>query len=407
MASSDPAPITLHFQDLVRVAGETIAGSVDLNVALAQENRIEHLRIKFRGSISTRITTQNGQNRVTHRQTVPLIYTNTSLWTQGTAFPEAGSHVLSFPFQFQLPENLPPSFHCDASSRGGAITYSLEVVGDRPGIFRMNTRIRRVFSVVTGASQNQLMAKESLRQGWDGAWRDIAREDKIRQGLWGDYSRVSASLTLPDLSSFPIATPIPYSFHITTETKTVDRSDRPEDKHAKPLFPAPPLHSTKLKQTLTRHTEIRVRGRVRDQGDTFDLQGIRPMSSTSSARPVEAIVDEPEWVPKDDKGRGFWRRTVHFSSTLAFPFAPTFRTETLDWAYALQFVVPFPGIGNDLKLSLPIHLGPGSACPPPPIGAAGSSSLTYADVLPAGPPPMMDLPPAYWSGAAHDWDEKS
>ncbi|KAJ7185442.1 hypothetical protein C8R46DRAFT_379429 [Mycena filopes] len=249
------------------------------------------------------------------------------------------------------------------------------------------------------------MAKESLRQGWDGAWTNIAREDKIRQGLWGDYSRVSASLTLPDLSSFPIATPIPYSFHVTTETKMLDRSDRPQDKHAKPLFPAPPTHSANLKQTLSRRTEIRVRKRTENVRETFDLQGIRHKADTWNARGVEAVVDEPEWIPKDDKGRGFWRRTVHFSSTLALPFAPTFKTEILDWAYSLHFVVPFPGIGNDLKLQLPIHLGPGSACPPPPIGAPGSSSLTYADVLPAGPPPMVDLPPAYWSGDAHDWDE--
>ncbi|KAJ7037959.1 hypothetical protein C8F04DRAFT_1090779 [Mycena alexandri] len=408
MASSGPQPVTLHFQDLVRVAGETIAGSVDLHVALAQENRIEHLRIKFRGSISTRITTQNGQTRITHRQTVPLIHANKSLWTQGTVFPEAGSHVLSFPFQFQLPTTLPPSYHCDGHSRGGAISYSLEVVGDRPGIFRTNTRIRRVFSVVPAASDSQLLTKESLRQGWDGSWKDTMREDKIRQGLWGDYSRVSASLLLPDLRSFPIATPIPYSFHITTETKILDRSDRPEDKHAKPLFPAPPTQSSKFTQTLRRHTEVRVHGRLRHLEDAFDLQGIRNID-TASARAVQAVIDEPEWVPRDDsKGRGFWRRTVHFNSTLAFPFAPTFRTETLDWMYVLQFVVPFPGLGNDLKIQLPIHFGPGSACPPPPIGAPGSSSLTYADVLPAGPPPMIDLPPSYWAGEDHDWtDEKS
>ncbi|KAJ7701979.1 hypothetical protein B0H16DRAFT_1483319 [Mycena metata] len=65
--------------------------------------------------------------------------------------------------------------------------------------------------------------------------------------------------------------------------------------------------------------------------------------------------------------------------------------------YMLRFTVPFPGLGNNLELEVPIHLDPGSACPPPPVGTAGSSALTYADVLPAGPPPpMLDLPP-YWT----------
>jgi hypothetical protein len=52
-SNSAPQAVTLHFQNLVRVAGETIAGTVDLNVALAQEERIEELRIKFRGAITT------------------------------------------------------------------------------------------------------------------------------------------------------------------------------------------------------------------------------------------------------------------------------------------------------------------------------------------------------------------
>ncbi|KAJ7640795.1 hypothetical protein DFH06DRAFT_1215247 [Mycena polygramma] len=190
-------------------------------------------------------------------------------------------------------------------------------------------------------------------------------------------------------------------------------SDRPEDKHGKPYFPAPPTQASRLTLGLRRRATIRVRDRIRHVEDSYDLQGIRSFGDAKPvARPhVEVTVDDPVWIPKDDKdekkARGIWRRAVHFNSTLAFPFAPTFNTETIDWAYTLQVVVPFPGIGNDLKLEVPIHLGPGSACPPPPIGAAGTSSLTYADVLPAGPPPMLDLPPSYWTGDDHDWDEKS
>ncbi|KAJ7869107.1 hypothetical protein B0H14DRAFT_3581729 [Mycena olivaceomarginata] len=410
-SNSAPQAVTLHFQNLVRVAGETIAGTVDLNIALAQEERIEELRIKFRGAITTRITTQNGQTRVTHRQTIPLVHSNQSLWTQGSAFPEAGSHVISFAFQFQLPANLPPSFHCEAHSRGGAISYSVEVVGDRPGIFRANRRTRRVFSVVPAAFQNQLLVKESLMQGWLGSWKDVKRNDQLRQGIWGEYSRSYATLSLPDLASFPIATPIPFCLHIVTETKTLDRTDRPEDKHGKPLFPAPPTLSGQVKQELKRFSQVRVHNRIRHIEDRFDLQGIRGLGDVDRAarkRAVEAVVDEPEWVPKDsNKSSGFWRRSVRFNSTLDFPFAPTSSAESLEWNYALQFTIPFPGIGNDLKLELPIHLGPSAQCPPPPIGAPGTSSLTYADVLPAGPPPMSDLPPSYWAGENHDWDEKN
>ncbi|KAF7344476.1 Arrestin-N domain-containing protein [Mycena sanguinolenta] len=406
-ATTASQPIILHFQNVLRVAGETITGTVDLNVALAQQERIEEVRIKFRGAITTRITTQNGQTRITHRETIPLIHSNRVLWTPGSAFPTPDSHIVSLAFQFQLPANLPPSFHCDAHARGGAISYSLEVVGDRPGIFRTNRRIRRVFSVVPAASQNQLLVNDSLRQGWLGPWKDIKRNEQLRQGIWGEYSRAAVTLSLPDLPSFPIATPIPYSLHIVTETKTIDRTERPEDKHGKPLFPIPPAHSGQLLLNLHRTTQVRVRTRTRHIEDTFDLQTVRRLSEPPKRRNVEAVVDEPVWVPKDTKDRGFWRRSVHFNSTLDFPYAPSTSAETLDWIYALHFTIPFPGLGNNLKIQFPIHLGASTACPPPPIGAAGTSSLTYADVPPAGPPPMLDLPPAYWSGENHDWDEKS
>ncbi|KAJ7125247.1 hypothetical protein C8R44DRAFT_135092 [Mycena epipterygia] len=406
-----PQPITLHFQNVARVAGETIEGHVDLNVILAQEDRIEQLRIKLRGSIVAKITTSSGNTNNVHKQTVLLVHSNLSLWKQGGAFPEAGSHILACPFRFQLPENLPPSFHCSGNSLSGAVSYSLEVVGDRPGLFRSDRCIRRLISVVPPASQSRLLVRESLMQGWSGSWKHIKREEKLRQGIWGDYSHACATLSIPNLRSFPITTPIPFNLEVETQTKLVHRSDRPEEK-GKQLFPAPPLRSSEVKQVLRRTTEIRARGLTRHAEDTFDLQHIRRLDAierVSRARAVLAVAEEPEWIPKEGKeDRGIWKRKVHFNFTLTFPFAPTFSTETLDWMYVVQFVVPFPGIGNDLKLQFPIHLGPGSACPPPPppIGVPGSSGLTYADIVPSGPPPMQDLPPAYWAGNDHDWDDE-
>lgn len=116
------------------------------------------------------------------------MHTNLPLWDQGSAFPEPGSHVLSFPFQFELPESLPPSFHCWAYHRHATIAYSLEVVGEWLRFFRLNRRIRRLISVVPAASQNQLLAKETLMLGWTGPWKDITHEEKLRQGIWGEYS---------------------------------------------------------------------------------------------------------------------------------------------------------------------------------------------------------------------------
>ncbi|KAJ6566548.1 hypothetical protein B0H19DRAFT_941290 [Mycena capillaripes] len=135
--NSTPDPIKLVFEDRVRVAGETIAGRVDLNVALAQEMHIQRLWIKFRGGIKTLCpcTACLGSPSAWLNAPVPkqLIREKQSLWTPGTTFPKAGSQVLSCSFEFQIPEKSHPSFHCSSDTHTGAISYSLEVVAERHG----------------------------------------------------------------------------------------------------------------------------------------------------------------------------------------------------------------------------------------------------------------------------------
>ncbi|KAJ7719130.1 hypothetical protein B0H16DRAFT_1607432 [Mycena metata] len=165
--TSTQQPIQLQFDNLrVRVAGETIAGHVNLNVALAQELHIQRLWIKLRGDVKTRIMVSK-KRAISDSAT--LVREKQSLWTAGSAFPTAGSQILSCHFQFQLPETLPPSFHSSVlDANVGAISYSLEAVAERHGRFRANHQVRRLFSVVPAASSDQLLVKESLRDGWTG-----------------------------------------------------------------------------------------------------------------------------------------------------------------------------------------------------------------------------------------------
>ncbi|KAJ7188808.1 hypothetical protein C8R46DRAFT_1243938 [Mycena filopes] len=399
-------PVTLHFQDFTRVAGETLHGHVELNFALAQADNLEHLRIAFKGTIHSEIDNDNS-DKTTTTQTVTLFHTERSLWSPGSASPSPGSHTLTCPFEFTLPQTLPPSFHCSGYDRKATIGYSLEVVGERTGFYRWNRRIRKLISVVPSASQGQLLAKEILSQGpWSGSWRDFTRDRKLRQGILGHYSR--ARLTLPDIPSFPIATAIPFTFYAETETKTMHGSDAPVDKHGKQLFPAPPALPSDVRLTLHRMVNIRAR-RDKDHLETdFPLKG--SLGDASQSATVHQAIEEPEWIPgageKATGGRGVWRRAIRFESAISIPFAPTCSTELVDWRYSLRFTVPFPGLGNDLQLDVPVDLDPGWACPPSPTMGAGSLSLSYADVLPAGPPPpMLDLPPAYWAGVDQPWDK--
>ncbi|KAJ7287064.1 hypothetical protein C8J57DRAFT_1116781 [Mycena rebaudengoi] len=389
-------PVALHFENVVRVAGETLHGHVDLDVAEAQKNGIENLRIKFRGSIHTQITKTNGRITLTHKQTLPLLHSDQTLWTQGRTFPEPGSHLLSCPFHLELPENLPPSFHCMADMRSATISYSVEVVGDRPGLFKANDRLRQLIAVVPAASQSQL--QEHLRRGWPaGRWKDTVCEQKMRQHIWGDYSQAQIIFALPDLPSFPIASPIQFRCHIVTYTKEVDSSPSPEDKHGKPLFPAPPADFSEISLDLIRITNIRIREFEGDAEDCFNLR----------TTAVRRVVDAAEWIPKNEE-HGSWKRTTGFESTISMPYAPTTSTETVEWKYKLRITVPFPGIGNDVKLEVPIRLDPVLVLPPR-AGALDLSSIAYENGLP-GPkglvPVLEDLPPSYWAGENSEWDEE-
>nr|GAT56208.1 predicted protein [Mycena chlorophos] len=407
-----PAPeaLVLDLPAVTRVAGEIITGFIRVNMQLAQEAGIEQVRIKFRGSIHTSI---NGQSSTTYRDTVVLFHQKVPLWNQGSAYPEPGSHILNVPFQFKLPPHLPPSFHCEGPSRHATVGYSVEVIGERPGLFKFNKRIRRPFSVVPAASPEQMLLKESLRQNWNGPWKTWSRHEKLRRGIWGDYSHVRATILIPDIPNFPISTRIPFSLFIETDTKPMKREDCPDgpvDKHNTPLFPKPPGRSSEVRFQLYRWAQLRVRSRTRQVQNTYRIQ--KSIGDPTSVAAVVHTENPPQWIPlseKDEKGKGFWRRGIKFESTVVLNFAPTWQGATLEWKYQLVFITPFAGIGNDFKVFIPIRLETGAPCPPPPMGIAGSSTSagvgSYADVLPPGPPPMLDdLPPAYWAGDHHGWD---
>ncbi|KAJ7270091.1 hypothetical protein B0H12DRAFT_1094481 [Mycena haematopus] len=383
---STDGPITLHFHNVTRMAAETITGRVDLNVALAQEDHLEHLRIIFKGTMNCKVTEINpestydgrGHTSNVHHQTILLFYKKIRLWDRGTAFPAPGSHILPCDFQFLLPKNLPASFHCDGHLHRATITYGIEVVGQRTGFSRTNRRIRRPVSVVPAASQSQLLAQESLRCGWNGPWNDFTREEKLRHGIWGDYSRARVKLTIPNMDSYPIMTAIPFSLHVETDTKLMHVSNALVDKHGKPIFPAPPALSSDVKLIIHRRTQIRVRSHTGHVEDDFVLKG--SLGDVTRVAAIQHVSDEAEWIPSpglvDKKGQGIWRRAVHFHSSVAIPHAPTSGTENVDCQNNLVVVVPFPGIGNDLRLEVPLRLHPGSACvPPPPSHGSCSTCL--------------------------------
>ncbi|KAF7296078.1 Arrestin-N domain-containing protein [Mycena kentingensis (nom. inval.)] len=382
--SSSPAPVfVLCFPDAVRVAGQTIQGRVELDLARAQDDGVEDVRVILEGSIVTTIIESNSDGSDTkHQRTVHLIDSTQSLWQRGAAFPAPGSHILPLPFEFTLPDNLPPSFTFSLPQQQAQISYTIEIVGSRRGLLRKDRRVRKTFAVLPAASPAQLEAKTSLKQGWNGPWKATVLEQKLRPGIWGDYAHARVEVKTPNMASFPRATAVPLKIAIETRTKPMSRTDTPFDKARKPLFPAPPTEPSDVKLHLHREAHIRTQRRSETGNDCIRTLG--SLGDTSAKR----VASPPEWIPDLEKpDRGVWKRTVQFETSLSLPYAPTFSTETLECKYFLRFTVPFPS-RNDLQLHVPIHLDPAHACPPP-------DNINYAFIPPEDPPPLHEFPPSY------------
>jgi hypothetical protein len=135
------------------------------------------------------------RNRQTYHQRIEFVRIDATLWTIGSAFPEPGSHILCLPFGFQLPEDLPSSFYHSALGRRAQISYSIEVIGHRPGIFTRSRRIGQLFPLVSAAMPNEIIARTNLLNGWDSEVRTLYVGSEIRQGLWGHYSRIDAEVS--------------------------------------------------------------------------------------------------------------------------------------------------------------------------------------------------------------------
>jgi hypothetical protein len=205
-------PIVLNLAQDIHVSGELLTGTVELNVALAQERNIESIRVKLCGFGSTYVIAhdvffsprcptskirdsrhmQYGESHFHQRFTV--IKEEQTIWKVGSAHPDATAHTLRLPFSIQLPAELPPSFCYAAFGRSGRIVYSIQAIGERRGALQWNVRVRRKIPILPAATAAQIQVQRNLSAGWSGPWRTISIGEDIRQGIWGAYSRVDAEV---------------------------------------------------------------------------------------------------------------------------------------------------------------------------------------------------------------------
>ncbi|KAM5536525.1 hypothetical protein V8D89_009802 [Ganoderma adspersum] len=398
-----PAALAVYFAPAVYTPGSTIEGEVELNFRLLREDNIDEVHVKLRGIASTIIN----QDKVTLEEKLELAHDQISLWSRGGAYPDPGTDIMRFPFRFTLPvDPLPPSFKFQSSWQWAHVKYSVCAVGARKGRLTPNRRHRVPFPVLPIDELGTSVRKAGETQGW----KRFANEDSIRKGLWGDYSKVHVELALPDIPVLPLFSDIPYIITVTTTGAPIAREKASADKGT--TFPPLPRDPHDLEFELQQRLQLRAdtfRGKEGKATSTVaTILGGKKEKRSQVAVGVE--LPEREWAPVDaslvasgkekagsaSEGKGSWVQRASFQSTFRLNCPPTFAVKNIDCNYVLVVKVPFPGIGNSLKLEVPVTVTSGIDKP------LAQSATAEND------PPILDLPPAYWDPDTNDWegDEK-
>ncbi|KAH6899230.1 hypothetical protein BKA70DRAFT_1569632 [Coprinopsis sp. MPI-PUGE-AT-0042] len=378
LLSSHESAIKLLFDARTYVAGERISGVVELDFRMVLEDKIEQVRVKLRGSAST--YTNHPQVGTTNHHLSALLF----LWPMATqsygirlraTILPPGTHIIQLPFEFQIPTDSPSSFHAIRYPQEATISYGIEVVADRHGLFRFKRRIGYVFPVLSRASREEVENAFQLRQGWPGEWRGFEHSEQIRKHLWGDRSSVQAQLQLPAVGSFPVGIPIPISLMRSQLALINHFSLRPRKVPDGVSF------------LLDAIVNITAQGQPGLINDHLPSPVVGFGESETSSCNVQVAHSEPVWLP--EKGEeGKWKRQVTFDTIMVLKCPPTIDLGIIQCSYVLKIEIPFPGIGNNLEFQTPINVNSG-----------------FGPFDPNGPAPQaLDLPPSYFTGEHHDWD---
>jgi hypothetical protein len=145
----------------------------------------------------------------------------------------------------------------------------------------------------------------------------------------------------------------------------------------KPLFPAPPSTAANIQFWLDSHHHLSA-----SPADKFIDQRIHPLGGFGAAisNQIVASEEQPVWIPdaRTEKGKGRWLRGMRFDSTITLACPPTMDIGIIksavgpllsvvgdlefdlacrfDHQYILHMEVPFPGMGNNLHLKVPVHV---------------------------------------------------
>ncbi|KAI0650969.1 hypothetical protein C8Q79DRAFT_1007179 [Trametes meyenii] len=396
MLLSKPSGISVHLPPALYVSGHWVEGKVELNLEQLQQDNIQEVHVKLRGYAFTSYVI----NTTVMVERVPLVpdEASQSLWSRGSAQYPSGSRTVRVPFRLEVPLDAPPSFKYSSLMKNGSgsIRYAVTAVGVRPGALHVNRRARVTLALVpkdlVGLSVRERLS--ALGDGQISQWRTESKEEKIRRGLWGDYSTVQVQLSIPDEPVLPLFTPVPVIIKVQSTTPPSAHRKAEGSNSDKPVFPPVPDAYNKLEFKLERKSFVSAQ-KIYHEKSVSDVV----VFSKQSSAVVNADVPEKEWVPLDSgSSKGSWVQRAMFKTTIRLDCPPSFAIDSVKCEYRLVVQVPFPGVGNNVEVVMPVTVTSGIDVPiiRDRSGAPASEALTE----------FLDLPPDYWHDDNDaDWED--
>ncbi|KAI0355527.1 hypothetical protein OH77DRAFT_333492 [Trametes cingulata] len=395
--------ISIGLPAVLFVSGCAVEGELELDFRGLQKDDIQEVHVKLRGSAKTEMS----RNNSTRSNFIQLVRDDASVWTRGTVYPPPDSDIIRVPFRLQLPPGLPPSFHYSARPAKASVIYSLTAVGVRPGAFKSNRRIQQPLAVVprddVGVNVREQLAALAAA-GAEPPWRTEVKQKRIRRGIWGDYATVKVQWSIPNMSPLPLFVPIPFMIRIDTTSPPLTRAKADAHPPDKPIFPPPPSSYSMLEFKLVQDLYLRA------QWYTYTPSNDVSVFTLAPGVTADMDVAEKRWVWAEGEGtgnddlvqnpdaKGVWMQRATFRGTFQLSCPPTFvLDDIIACGYHLALKVPFPGVGNDVKMIMPIVVGSGLNAP---LVTAQPGSPA-----PATAPGVLDLPPSYWDADHRQWDD--
>ncbi|KAI0711963.1 hypothetical protein C8T65DRAFT_647163 [Cerioporus squamosus] len=337
----------------IYVSGGTVMGEVELDYEAALDDDIERVYVELQGTIKTknRMGADAEQFKI---DTNEFLRKPLTLWRRDRSTPPTDGSTIILPFELKLPEDAPPSFQFESYMNNAYVRYAVEVTGVRNTTFAVDRTVKSPVVVVQPDPIGSAV-RAQLKLGWSDTWGRLKAESDMRKYPWGDYAHAKLELLVPHVDTFPLFSDIPYTIVVTTTTAPMKRKGNAVPE--KNLYPSAPRNPSEIDFELRRFVDMQT-----PYQPSNPEEHVADIISKAHAPtpPVDVEVGNYVWLPDGQKtDRGRWSQEVSFHSVMNLRFTPTFLTEELKIKYTLFLRMEFPGLGNVLRIELPINIGSG------------------------------------------------